>query len=227
MSPIETFPTREDLADAAANAVAQALATPGPRTLIAAGGSTPGPVYDRLAGRDLGWDQVTLTITDERWVDPSSDQSNEGLIRRRLMVRKAATARFLPLKGDGATPAIDAADADAALRRALPATIVLLGMGEDGHVASLFPGATELKAGLDLDGPGLVIPIAHAGLEPFVPRLSLTARALLDAAGVIVLISGAAKRAVIDRVSTDSAYAPPVATILRQDRTPVRVMWAP
>ncbi len=100
-------------------------------------------------------------------------------------------------------------------------------MGDDGHVASLFPGIAELKAGLDLDGLSLVIPIAHAGLEPFVPRISLTARALLDTAAVILLISGAAKRAVVDRVAADPAYAPPAATILRQDRTTVRVMWAP
>ncbi len=103
MNPIEDFPTRDDLADAAALAVVEALAASGPRTLVAAGGSTPGPVYDRLARQDLAWDQVTVTLTDERWVDPGSDQSNEGLIRRRLMVEKAADARFLPLKGAGAT----------------------------------------------------------------------------------------------------------------------------
>jgi 6-phosphogluconolactonase len=226
MRPIEAFPTRDDLADAAAQAVADALAGPGPRTLVAAGGSTPGPVYDRLAGRDLSWEGVTVTLTDERWVDPGSDQSNEGLIRRRLMVDKAAVARFLALKGAGATPDVDAAVADRALSGALPAAVVLLGMGDDGHVASLFPGIPELAIGLDLDGPRRVIAVARAGLEPFVPRISLTARALVDTGAVILLISGPAKRAVIERIGADPPYAPPVATILRQDRTPVRILWA-
>ncbi|HEY7851697.1 MAG TPA: 6-phosphogluconolactonase [Caulobacteraceae bacterium] len=226
MRPIEAFPTRDDLADAAAQAVADALAGPGPRTLVAAGGSTPGPVYDRLAGRDLSWEGVTVTLTDERWVDPGSDQSNEGLIRRRLMVDKAAVARFLALKGAGATPDVDAAVADRALSGALPAAVVLLGMGDDGHVASLFPGIPELAIGLDLDGPRRVIAVARAGLEPFVPRISLTAHALVDTGAVILLISGPAKRAVIERIGADPPYAPPVATILRQDRTPVRILWA-
>lgn len=226
MRPIEAFPTRDDLADAAAQAVADALAGPGPRTLVAAGGSTPGPVYDRLAGRDLSWEGVTVTLTDERWVDPGSDQSNEGLIRRRLMVDKAAVARFLALKGAGATPDVDAAVADRALSGALPAAVVLLGMGDDGHVASLFPGIPELAIGLDLDGPRRAIAVARAGLEPFVPRISLTARALVDTGAVILLISGPAKRAVIERIGADPPYAPPVATILRQDRTPVRILWA-
>jgi 6-phosphogluconolactonase len=226
MRPIEAFPTRDDLADAAAQAVADALAGPGPRTLVAAGGSTPGPVYDRLAGRDLSWEGVTVTLTDERWVDPGSDQSNEGLIRRRLMVDKAAVARFLALKGAGATPDVDAAVADRALSGALPAAVVLLGMGDDGHVASLFPGIPELAIGLDLDGPRRAIAVARAGLEPFVPRISLTAHALVDTGAVILLISGPAKRAVIERIGADPPYAPPVATILRQDRTPVRILWA-
>jgi 6-phosphogluconolactonase len=142
------------------------------------------------------------------------------------MVDKAAVARFLALKGAGATPDVDAAVADRALSGALPAAVVLLGMGDDGHVASLFPGIPELAIGLDLDGPRRAIAVARAGLEPFVPRISLTAHALVDTGAVILLISGPAKRAVIERIGADPPYAPPVATILRQDRTPVRILWA-
>jgi 6-phosphogluconolactonase len=227
MRQIEAFPTHDDLADAASDALALALAGPGPRALVAAGGSTPGPVYDRLARRDLAWGGVTVTLTDERWVDPHSEQSNEALIRARLLAGEAARARFLPLKGAGASPWADAASAEAGLRPLLPSAAVLLGMGADGHVASLFPGAPELEVGLDLDGPSLVIAIANAGLEPYVPRITLTARALVETALIVVLVTGGDKRRVIERVFEEAAYAPPVATLLRQTRAPVRVMWAP
>ena len=109
----------------------------------------------------------------------------------------------------------------------MPFAAVLLGMGPDGHVASLFPGAAGLSAALDpLQGP-LCIGVDEAGLDPRVPRISLTARSLLNAALVIVLITGEEKRVVVERVGADTAFAPPVATILRQAKTPVRILWAP
>jgi 6-phosphogluconolactonase len=226
MNPIETFASREELAEAATVAIVERLTAAESRLFVAAGGSTPGPVYDRLARRDLAWERLTVTLTDERWVDPASEESNEGLIRRRLLVGEAARAGFLPVKGSGSSPASDAAAFEAALRQVLPSAVVLLGMGDDGHMASLFPDAAELTEGLDLDSARLAIAVAKAGLEPYVPRISLTLRALTDTALVIVLISGEAKMGVIQRIAADPAYAPPVAAILRQTRAPVRLLWA-
>jgi len=223
---IETFPSRDALADATADALTEILTAPGVGPLVCAGGSTPGPVYDRLATRDLPWDRLAVTLTDERWVDPTSDESNEKLIRQRLLTGSAARATFLPLKGDGASPEADAAAANTRLRDVPPWSAVLLGMGADGHVASLFPGSSALAAGLDFDAPDLVIAVDQAGLEPFVPRITLTARALVRAGVIIFLVSGEEKRTVIDRIATDPGYAPPAAAFLRQTRCPVRVMWA-
>jgi 6-phosphogluconolactonase len=225
MTQIEAFSTHDAMADAAADAIADALGGSG--AFVAAGGSTPGPVYDRLAVRDLPWPEITVTLTDERWVDPASAESNARLIRGRLLTAKAGGAKFLPLKGEAPTLEADADDDDAALRRLGRTAVVLLGMGPDGHVASLFPGAPELAVGLDLDSERRCLAVPRAGVEPFVPRLTLTAHALLDTKVLILLVSGADKRAVLDRVAADPAYAPPVATILRQTRTPVRVLWTP
>jgi 6-phosphogluconolactonase len=223
---IEAFPDHDALADRAAQVIAGALVAPGPRSLIVTGGGTPGPTYDRLAARDLDWAATTVTLTDERWVDPASDLSNEGLVRRRLLVGRAAHAAFLPLKGDGASPEVDALAAESALSGLSPVAS-LVGMGEDGHIASLFPGAPGLDAALDPHGERLCIGVDQAGLDPRVPRISLTVRALLLAARVVFLVTGEAKRALLERVAADAAYSPPVAAIIRQSLAPVQVLWAP
>lgn len=224
MIGIETFQSREALADAATDALSGKLRTGG--LVVVAGGSTPAPVYDRLSRRDLDWPAVTVTLTDERFVDPASDDSNEKMVRAQLLKDRAAAAAFLPLRQGGDWPDDDARSAEAELAPHLPAAAVLLGMGADGHVASLFPGAPALAAGLDLDGAQLCLGVAHAGLEPFVPRVTLTASALTRTRLLILLISGADKRGLIERILADEAFAPPAATFLRQDRCPVRVLWA-
>lgn len=227
MIRIEVFADRDVLADAASKAIAGALREADRPSFVATGGTTPGPTYDRLAKVNLDWRRMTVTLTDERFVDATSPMSNERLIREHLLVGPAAAARLLPLRSGHATPAEDAKAADMALRALEFFDAVLLGMGEDGHVASLFPGAPGLAAALDPAGDAFCVGVPMAGEEPRVPRISLTARALLDCGLIVLLITGAEKRAVIERVMAEPAYAPPVAAILRQDQTPVRVLWAP
>jgi len=224
MIRIEAFASRSALADAAADALEATLAGGG--LLVAAGGSTPAPAYEQLARRDLPWNQVAVTLTDERRVDPASDDSNAAMVRARLLTGPAASARFITLRTEALSPDAEARAAERRLAPLLPAAGVLLGMGADGHVASLFPGAPELAAGLDLEDERLCLPIARAGLAPFVPRLTLTAHALTQTRLLILLISGEAKRLLIERISEDAGYAPPAATVLRQARCPVRVLWA-
>ncbi|MGA2952903.1 MAG: 6-phosphogluconolactonase [Caulobacteraceae bacterium] len=211
---IETFADRETLADAAANLLAERLAKGG--LFVATGGSTPGPVYDRLARRDLPWDRITVTLTDERRVDPAAEESNERLLRGRLLVGLAAPARFLPLH--------DPKAAEALLSPHLPAAVTLMGMGPDGHVASLFPGKPELAEGMA--GQRLVIPVAMSGQPPFVARITLTRRALLQTGLIVLAVTGDDKRALLERIAADPAYAPPAATFLRQTEVPVRTLWA-
>ena len=220
MIEIETCPDRDALALAAAEAIAQALAPPRSVSLVATGGSTPGATYDRLAAMDLDWGRVTVTLSDDRWVDSTAPESNERLVRERLLVGHAAGARFLPLKGRGATPHEDAAAAEPAIQALFPFDAVLLGMGEDGHIASLFPGNPEP------DPARLCVGVAMSRLAPFLPRVTLTLGALLRTGQLVLQITGEAKRALVERVLADPAYAPPVAGILRQTRAPVRVLWA-
>jgi 6-phosphogluconolactonase len=226
MIMIETFPSQDILAEAASATLAKALGDSPSRTLVVTGGHTPGPTYDRLSQAPLPWRDLTVTLTDERFVDPSSDKSNARLVRERLLVGPAAAARFVPLRARGATPADDAASAEPRLKALLPSAAVLLGMGEDGHIASLFPGTPELASGLDLKATTLVLPIADPGESPFVDRISLSAHALTETGLIVVLITGAEKRGVIERIFAEPDYSPPAATILRQTMAPVRILWA-
>jgi len=224
---IEAFADHDAMADAAAKVVAGALREAHRPSFVATGGTTPGPTYDRLSKAALDWGRVTITLTDERWVDAASPDSNERLIRERLLVGPAAAAHFLPLKANGASPSQDAATADQALRRLEFFDAVLLGMGTDGHIGSLFPGAPGLAEALDPRGEAFCVGVDMSGEKPFLPRISLTLRAFLNSGLIVLLITGEEKRGVVERVSADGAYAPPVAAVLRQDETPVRILWAP
>ena len=226
MIDLEIFDSRESHADAAADAIAEALAELGDKSFLATGGTTPGPVYDRISKMDLDWASCTIAPTDDRFVDPASPDSNEPLLRGRLLVGHAAAAIFVPLKGTGATPDDDALAAEPALRKLLPSRAVLLRMGADGHFNSLFPNDPDLAARLDPESDRLVVGVAMSGEKPYVPRISLTARALLETGLIVVFVTGDEKRKLIERVMKEIGFKPPIATILRQDKVAVRVIWA-
>ena len=223
----ETFPTPDAAAEAAAAAIVGQLAPPGPKHIVVTGGRTPGHAYDQLAATDLDWSRVTITLSDERFVDPTADESNEKLVRQRLLQGHAAAAKFVPLKGHGATPEADADAADAAIRALAPFDVVMLGMGDDGHIGSLFPSTPHVAELLSPTAEAAVVGIDVAAITPFVPRISLTGRVLLDAKLIVALISGDTKRAVVERVLKDPDFAPPISAAIRQTRAPVRVLWSP
>jgi len=193
--------------------------------LVVSGGKSPIPFFQALARQSLVWSRVVVTLADERWVPPDHPDSNEALVRTHLLRERAATALLVPLWTGDATPE-DAATAVSATLMDLPRPFsqVVLGMGEDGHIASLFPGAAELAAGLRTTSPALAVRPLHA---PH-PRLSLSLQALLNSRDIVLMISGAAKRRVLEAALGDGPVEElPVRAILRQTATPVSVFWAP
>ncbi len=217
--PIPEILRFDDIDAAAADAasrIAAALGGAGPVSFVATGGRTPGPIYDRLAAAPLDWPRVWVTLSDERWVDEASPASNAGLLRQRLLTGAAAKARFVPLMGGEATPQAGAAAAEARLRAMpRPFDMVLLGMGEDGHVASLFPGAPMAA------GEALCLPVPTGRDEP---RISLTLPALLDSRQVLVFATGAAKWAVLQAALGGADL--PVTRVL-EEHPSVTVIWSP
>jgi 6-phosphogluconolactonase len=217
---IEVFPTPGAAAEVAAYEIARLLKhgldTHGRASLVATGGRSPGPVYDRLTDAALDWARVVVTLSDERCVAANDPQSNAALVRRRLLQGAAAKAHLLPL-----WPEPD----PAALPALLPFDAVMLGMGEDGHVASLLPGDPALPALLDAETPQLTAPVPAGLGKPPLPRVTLTLSALLRSHGVFLLVSGKAKREVLARAQGGEDL--PVRALIGQSRVPVRVFWSP
>ncbi|XOY56152.1 MAG: 6-phosphogluconolactonase [Rhodobacterales bacterium] len=206
------------LADVLASQIKQALLTHDRASLAVPGGTTPGPIFDTLCAVDLDWSRVDVLLTDERWVPESSDRSNTALLRRRLLISRAAPAQLIPLYADAPAPEDKLADLTAGLAAALPLSVVLLGMGADMHTASLFPGADQLELALTGDAP-LVAMRAPGAPEP---RITLSAAVLNAAMARHIVIVGAEKRAALDQAQGLDPQDAPVAAVLK-DTT---VHWA-
>lgn len=224
---IEVYPDAAQASGAAAEAIADwlvaGLAEDDRASFVATGGSTPGEVYDLLSTLPLPWEHVSITLSDERWVAADHPDSNERLLRERLLVGAAAKANFVPLWSDVANAAEAADAADAMVADLAPFDVVLLGMGDDGHIASLFPGNASLDHGLDLAGGDLVIPVPKGEPAPPQDRLSLTLYALQQSYLILVLIRGETKQRVIE----EGEGLPIHALLDAAGETPVRIIWSP
>lgn len=229
MSTTETqFSNAKELTQALADRVESellaAIAIRGQASLVVSGGNTPKPLFEVLSGRELPWHKVTITLADERWVDLSSKDSNEAMLRETLLKGFAAEARFIPLKNDADTAHEGRQECEQNLGRiALPFDLIILGMGDDGHTASLFPGVSG--AALDATSPHLCQSI----IPPVAPheRMTLTARALLNSRNIVLHIVGDNKWQVYNVAkSTGSADDIPVRVVLQQDEVPVGVYWS-
>ncbi len=223
------YENRQAASEAAAAHIVAALerrlADGAEAALVVSGGTTPVAAFQSLARQPLSWGSVSILPSDERWVAPEHDDSNEKLVRDTLLIGEAAPATFVPLYAEGTSAEQHVPTLDAKLG-ALPTPFAcsLLGMGTDGHFASLFPDAEGLAAGLDPDNDARCMSVRTAA-SPH-PRMSLTLSALLDSDSIVLLVFGDEKLAVLDRARSDrDAY--PVSRLLQQDRTPVEVFWAP
>jgi 6-phosphogluconolactonase len=220
------------LAADTASLLAAALAKGDEASLVVSGGSTPVPFFAALAQEDIGWERVHVTLADERWVAPADSASNEGLVRAHLLRGRAAAARFVGLKTGHALARDGEEECDARIR-ALPRpfAVVVLGMGEDGHTASFFPGAAELAAATD----------PHAGrlcqaLRPATApneRMTLTLPALLAGGRIMLHITGKTKLRILEQALAEEPLAVgvlnamPVRHVLARAREAVHVYWAP
>lgn len=225
------FPDRQALAHALSGEIEvdleEAIEVRGAGSLVVSGGGTPVRLFGQLRDEKLDWSKVRVTLADERWVETSADASNERLVRETLLVGPAAAAHFVGLKNPAPTPEAGADWATRALTRVpRPFDVVLLGMGDDGHTASLFPGSMALARALDPAAAPACI--AVNALAPPHARVSLNLAALLDSRRIVLHIEGESKWQVYQRARQPGpATELPVRAILHQKEVPVDVYWAP
>ena len=211
------FEAREALAEALARDVADELAraieAKGKATLAVSGGSTPKLFFERLSEIDIPWSRVSVTLIDERQVPETSERSNARLVRQHLLRSKAAAAQFIPLHGNP--------DAE----KAPPFDVAILGMGNDGHTASFFPGGDRLADALDADSKERLIEMTAPGAGE--PRLTFTLP-VINAAGRLALhIEGAEKKQVLKKALGEGPEEDmPVRAVLRS-QAPVTLYWCP
>jgi len=215
-----------ELAEAVADRIRAAIAARGAAAIAVSGGSTPARFFQALGKtRDIAWDKVVVTLVDERWVDETHDRSNALLVNEKLLQGPAAVARFFPLYAGGAAPTLEAVARTNALMAELPKPFaaVVLGMGNDGHTASFFPGGDTLEAALTDPGPALAINAPGAGE----PRITFTLPRLLETESLFLHIEGADKAATLDEALAEGPVAAmPVRAVLRSG-APISVYWCP
>ncbi|WP_261831054.1 6-phosphogluconolactonase [Leminorella grimontii] len=230
MANLTSFPTADELNRRLAQRIVatlqQGIKEKGQASLVVSGGKTPLGLFKLLSQHPLDWARVTITLADERWVDEDDESSNGRLVRENLLRDAAKAARFVPLKNASPTPFSDVDDVEKALEEiAKPFDVVILGMGDDGHTASLFPGADNLAAALNMTSKRLCI-----GMTPLtapLDRLTLTLPALLNSRQIFLHLVGENKRAVYHQAQAgDNVNEMPVRAILHQTKTPVDVFWS-
>jgi 6-phosphogluconolactonase len=211
------------LADAVAAALRAAIETQGTATLVVSGGRSPVAFFECLAQQQLPWARVAISLADERWVPVAHADSNEALLRRHLLRGPAAAARFIGLYQPAANLEEAALKAEQALAELPPIDVLVLGMGDDGHTASLFPNSPNLDAALRADCPRRCLPL----LAPSVPRqrLSMTLPLLASARLPLLALQGQGKLETLAAALADGEVASmPVRALLH---SPLEIYWCP
>ena len=212
----------EQLAEAVYQALADDLVNQSRALLVVSGGSTPVPFFAALAAKSLPWERVDITLADERWVAEDSQDSNARLVREHLLQGEAASANFVPLTSSAGTPEEGVADVSERTQAlSWPASVVILGMGGDGHTASLFPDSQELGLALSTDEPLVAV---RTPSQPQ-PRITFSADRLHQARRHILHITGDDKRAVLaNALNGDDVRLLPIRAFLS---CPLAIYWAP
>jgi len=213
-----------NLANDVAAALERHLAAEGAAGLVVSGGRTPTAFLRELASRELDWSNVFVTLADERCVQADDPASNLRLVRAALANAPASLATLVDIEATATNAA--ARWSEALVRIPRPFAAVILGMGDDGHFASLFPGMPGLAAALNLSNTTNVV----EGIAPIEPRarLSLTLPTLLDTDLLVLHVTGDSKVATLQRASCPgSAIEMPVRALLEQRRVPLQIYHAP
>lgn len=204
-----------------------ALDARGAALLALSGGKTPVPAYEALARVKLDWKKVTIFPVDDRLVKVDDPASNVGMLARLFLPRGA---RVVPLGADNKDVKMAGNAADARLQDLKwPPDLVLLGVGDDGHTASILPGP-DMEAALDAPRTRRAVGVTPDPLPadaPY-PRVTMTRAAILQARALMLVLTGDPKRALVERAIGDGASSRvPIGRVLAEAEQAIDIHWAP
>lgn len=229
MYELNEFANRELLDEQLANQVAEILADAinlrGKASLAVSGGSTPKGFFTLLSQKDINWGAVTVTLADERWVDITSQDSNTRLVHENLLVNKASKAKFFHIKqGDELTSEVLSDLIFAAESNFLPFDALILGMGEDGHTASLFPCSEQIDSCFAMSTASLLKVIPKTA--PHV-RISFSFKSLIQSENIFLHICGMNKKPVLEQaLAGDDVREMPIRGFLQNTHKNTNIYWA-
>lgn len=231
MHHLTEFPSRERLDNALAievsDILADAIKSRGKASIAVSGGSTPKGFFSKLSKSDIDWSKVTITLADERWVSIGSDASNTRLVHENLLQNNAAKAKFFHLKQGDELTVETLADLNIAAKSSLlPLDVLILGMGEDGHTASLFPCSEEIKLGLAIENQDALLAV-QPKTAPH-QRISFTFASLIASDNIFLHLCGENKQTVLTQaVNGNDEQAMPIRAFLQHPSVNTDVFWAP
>ena len=234
MDGFKTFETARAMQMAAADYIAARLKAAvnksGAARMLVSGGSSPRPVYESLSQMDMAWERVNVGLVDERWVSPDAEGSNAAFIAQTLLQGKAKTANFVAMKTEHESAALGANSVSDIYSKAFtPIDICIMGMGLDGHTASWFPNVLDLNTAMDVDNKSMACAIDATGCDvagAHTERMSLTLPAVMNASEILLLITGEAKRDVLEAAQGQSVYEAPVKALFSAGPR-LKIFWGP
>jgi len=201
--------TLDNLSQSIADSLSSSINLNGYASLVVCGGSSPLPIYENLSNKDLDWSKVSIFLGDDRVVPPDHPDSNNKLIQLHLLKNKASSASFYPL--------YDSKIAIQDIRR--PFDVVLLGLGNDGHFASLFPAQLNDADAFDANAtPSIIVSDQELGI-PSHRRISMNLSMLIDTKKCILLVPNLTKRKIVERAFKDNQL--PLHFLLTQEKTKI------
>ena len=230
MYHLNDFNERDELDEALAEQVSailtSAIALKGKASIAVSGGSTPKGFFKVLSEKDLDWKKITVTLADERWVDINSSDSNTRLVHENLLQNKASNAKFFHLKQGENLCDETLNDLNLAANNSLlPLDVLILGMGEDGHTASLFPCSEQIKFGLDETNPNALMKVQPTTAPH--QRITFSFAALSQSKNTFLHICGESKKQVLDKALTDTdTFEMPIRAFLQNEKIKTEIYWA-
>jgi len=194
--------------------------------MAVSGGSTPKGFFAALSLIDLAWSKVTITLADERWVEFDNDASNTRLVHENLLQNKAKLATFFHIKkGELLSEQTLSELNKQAKEDLLPLDVLILGMGEDGHTASLFPCSDQIEQGLSLDNSNALMKVVPKTAPN--DRITFTFAHLIQSKNIILHVCGESKKVVLAKANAGTDFFEmPVRAFLQNQTVTTQIYWA-